>query len=115
MGRLRSAGPAQGIKMTKIKAYPGFSGECGTMPPLVAYALLVFVLTVPFWIAGWVFDISILPGLPLAVFAIFVPSLAAAIVIGRTDGRSAVAALFDRVREVTALPALGWLGALAVP
>lgn len=82
---------------------------------LLVFALLVFVLTVPVWVAGAVSGIMLLPDLPVAAFAVVVPSIAAAIVVGRTEGRSAVGALFRRVREVTVLPGWSWFAVLAVP
>jgi uncharacterized protein len=85
------------------------------MKPLREFAVLVLVLTLPFWGVGALVDMQLLPGIPVAAFAIVVPTLAAIIVLARSGGRAAVAALFGRIREIGALSFWGWTGAIGLP
>jgi len=82
---------------------------------MMAFTLLVLLLSLPFWAVGAVMDASLLPGVPVAAFAVFVPTLAAAIAILRTGGSAELRSLFGRVREVAGLPFWGWIGPVAVP
>lgn len=59
----------------------------------VAYVAIVCVLTVPFWLAGYLVEANIAPGLSVAAFAIVVPSIAAAIVVAMHGGWRAVGQL----------------------
>lgn len=46
---------------------------------VLAFFILVFALTIPFWMLGAVTDLKLLPGLPVAALSTFCPMLAALI------------------------------------
>lgn len=54
--------------------------------PVIPFLILVFVLSMPFWILGSMLDIQLLPGLPIGALAVFTPGIAAAVLVYR-DGR----------------------------
>lgn len=85
------------------------------MSPLALYTLLVLLLTIPFWLAGWAYDVSLLPGLPIGALAVVVPSVAAAIATARAGGKAELGRLFGRISEFAALPWWGWGAAVVVP
>jgi membrane protease YdiL (CAAX protease family) len=63
---------------------------------LLAFFVLVFVLSIPFWILGSLFEIQLLPGLPIGAFAVFVPGIATGILAYRSAQFPAVSALVRR-------------------
>ncbi len=63
---------------------------------LLAFFLLVFGLTIPFWVLGAFTGIELLPGLPVAALAAVCPALAAAILMFRDDHAAGVIALLKR-------------------
>ncbi len=63
------------------------------------YFLLVFVLTIPFWILGGVTGIDLLPGLPIAALAVVIPMLAAIILTYRQHQTAGVKALLKRTYD----------------
>lgn len=65
------------------------------MPPL-KFFLLVFALSVPFWLLGAVTDLQLLPGLPMSALALFCPVTAAAILLYRENGTAGVIQLLKR-------------------
>jgi len=82
-----------------------------------AFFLLLFVLSVPFWLAGF-WEGTLLPGqLPISAFQAVCPLLAAVILAGRHGGRSGIRDLFQRVVKVRAAGSLVWylLAFLAMP
>jgi membrane protease YdiL (CAAX protease family) len=103
------------------------------MTSVWAFFALVAVLAIPFWLAGALHEIQLLPGLPLAGLTFICPGLAAWLLVSRaTDRAGGVAFLrraldYDRVRnKIWYLPALllaptcsalswAWLRATAVP
>jgi membrane protease YdiL (CAAX protease family) len=50
------------------------------------FLILVFALSIPFWILGGVLDVQLLPGLPIGALAVFTPGIAASVMVYR-DGR----------------------------
>ncbi len=69
--------------------------ETVTGSPL-QYFLLVFVLTIPFWLLSWLTNIELMPGLPIAAFAVICPLIAAVILVYRQSKTAGVVALFKR-------------------
>jgi membrane protease YdiL (CAAX protease family) len=49
------------------------------------FVMLVFILSIPFWILSAVYPIQILPGLPLSALEAFTPAFAALILIYRNE------------------------------
>jgi membrane protease YdiL (CAAX protease family) len=62
----------------------------------VSFFPLVFALSVPFWVAGAVTGLELLPGLPLAATMAFCPAVAAGILLYRDQGTEAVVRLLER-------------------
>jgi membrane protease YdiL (CAAX protease family) len=75
-----------------------------TKSPL-AYVVLTFVLSIPFWLVGAVTKLQILPSLPVSSLMAVCPLIAAAILVYRENGRAGVIELlkrsfdFKRVRD----------------
>jgi uncharacterized protein len=51
------------------------------------FFVLVFALTIPFWLVSAAAGIELLPGLPLAAFAVVCPTAAALFLVFRDEGR----------------------------
>jgi uncharacterized protein len=78
----------------------------------VSYFLLVFALSIPFWVVGAVTGLELRPGLPVAALMAVCPAAAAVILIARGQGRAGVlrwlSRCFDRRRiGIGYLPILG--------
>ena len=67
----------------------------GSRSPL-KFFLLVFALSLPFWIAGSLTRLRLLPGLPVSSLMCFCPATAALILAYREDKTSGVAELLNR-------------------
>jgi uncharacterized protein len=70
----------------------------------LAYVVLTFALSIPFWVAGALTTLQLLPGLPVSALGLLCMLGAAAILVYREHGRAAVVTLlkrsfdFERVR-----------------
>jgi membrane protease YdiL (CAAX protease family) len=62
----------------------------------LCFLLLVFALSIPFWILGSLFEIQLLPGLPIGALAVFTPATAAAIMVYQNGRLPAVRSLLRR-------------------
>jgi uncharacterized protein len=60
------------------------------------YFVLVFALSVPFWILGITYPIQLLPGLPISALGAITPALAALILTYKNDRRAGVFQLLQR-------------------
>lgn len=73
--------------------------------PLLAFFVLVFALSVPFWVVGEIVHGELLPGLPVSALALISPVVAASIILYRRRGLKGVAELlrrsadFERIRR----------------
>lgn len=74
---------------------------------IALFFLLVFALSVPFWLAEWA-DRQILPGLPMSAAAIICPLAAALLLVARRDGVAGAAALLKRSFDYRRIAAKGW-------
>ena len=63
---------------------------------VLAFLALTFLLTLPFWIVGTATGIELLPGLPIAAFAVVCPGGAAFIISCRPGGLAGGLALLRR-------------------
>lgn len=74
---------------------------------LSGFFILVFALSIPFWLLHHFWPVQMLPGLPVSAFAVFAPTLAAVIMAyrtGRLEGlRNLLGRSFDigRIRNKT--------------
>lgn len=74
-----------------------------------AFFLLVFALTIPFWILGALTAFQLLPALPVSALSFFCPAIAAAILIYRSNGWSGVTALLKRSFDAGRIQSKRWL------
>jgi membrane protease YdiL (CAAX protease family) len=63
---------------------------------VLPFLILVFVLSVPFWILGSLFDFQFLPGLPIGALAVFIPGIAGSAMAYRSGRSPAVRSLLRR-------------------
>ena len=78
-----------------------------TRSPL-RFFLLVFVLTIPFWLLGFAVSLQLLPGLPVSALAFVCPGMAALILAYREGGKSAAARLLKRSFDHDRIKAKIW-------
>lgn len=74
-----------------------------------AFFALTLALAVPFWIAGGVSGVMLLPGLPLAGLMAVCPGLAALILVWRDEGRPGARAFLARMLDGRRIRRLAWL------
>jgi CAAX protease family protein len=67
---------------------------------ILAFFLLVFGLTIPFWVLGARAGIELLLGLPVAALSAITPALAATILMFRENKSAGVIALLKRAFDV---------------
>ena len=72
------------------------------------FFVLVFALSVPFWLLGAVTDLQLLPGLPISALALVCPVTAAAILVHRQHGTSGVIRLLKRALDCQRISAKVW-------
>lgn len=84
------------------------SGRPTLQRPLLKFYLLVFVLTVPFWVIGAVTGAQLLPGVPVAALAFICPGLAALILVHQGSGLAGVRDLLMRCVDYDRIPAKIW-------
>lgn len=74
----------------------------------LAFFVLVFALSIPFWLVGAVAGIQLLPGLPVSSVAAFSPLMAACILVYRENKTSGVAELLKRSFDYKRISAKVW-------
>ena len=101
--RSRAVGHAKrrGGTRAPVSAFPGRS-------PL-KFFLLVFALSVPFWLIGAVIDRQLMPGLSVSVLMTFCPMAAALILVHRENETAGVTDLLRRSFDYKRLRAMRWL------
>lgn len=72
------------------------------------FFILVFLLSLPFWILGTIYPIQLLPGLPLSALGAFTPALSALILIYKNDRRSGVTQLLRRSFDLQRVRNKSW-------
>ncbi|HTK06640.1 MAG TPA: hypothetical protein VL485_05705, partial [Ktedonobacteraceae bacterium] len=72
------------------------------------FFLLIFALTLPFWLAGALTSFQLLPGLPISALAFLCPVTAAAILLYREDKSAGVKALLKRAFDFKRVTAKIW-------
>ncbi|MBN1401908.1 MAG: CPBP family intramembrane metalloprotease, partial [Anaerolineae bacterium] len=76
--------------------------------PVQGFLVLVFVLSIPFWLLGHLYPIQLLPGLPISSLAVLTPTLAAAIMTYRSGRLPALRHLLGRAFDVQRIGAKAW-------
>lgn len=82
-------------------------GAVRSRSPLL-FVLLVFALSIPFWLVGARFRIELLPGLPLGAIMVVCPLAAAAILVARERGSAGVIAHLQRSFDYRRIAARIW-------
>ena len=72
------------------------------------FFVLVFALSVPFWLLGAVTDLQLLPGLPMSALALVCPVTAAAILVHRQNGTPGVIRLLKRALDHQRISSKAW-------
>ena len=72
------------------------------------FFVLVFGLTLPFWAVGTMTTIELLPGLPVAAFAVVCPAIAALALSYRAGGIGAMTSLGKRAFDYERIGSLLW-------
>lgn len=93
--------------MSTVNKYPtnAIASRSGT--PL-KFSLLVFSLSVPFWLVGAASGIQILPGLPVSSLMAFCPMMAALILVYRENKTEGVRELLKRSFDYKRIKAKIW-------
>ncbi len=74
----------------------------------VKFFLLVFALSLPFWLAGAWTTLQLLPGLPVSAVMAFCPATAALMLVYRKDKAAGVTALLKRSFDYERITAKVW-------
>ncbi|MGO9451658.1 MAG: CPBP family intramembrane glutamic endopeptidase [Candidatus Binataceae bacterium] len=72
------------------------------------FFLLVFVLSIPFWLAGALTTFQLAPGLPVSALMFFCPAIAASILVYGEDKGAGVTALLKRSFDFNRIGAKIW-------
>lgn len=72
------------------------------------FLILVFALSIPFWILGSLFDVQLLPGLPIGALAVFTPGIASAIMVYRSGRFPVVRHLLRRSLDAARIRDRSW-------
>jgi len=75
---------------------------------LLNFFLLLFVLSIPFWILGAVYDVQIFPGFNLYQLPLVMPMVTAVILIFRENGKTGVIALLKRTYDFRNIKSKIW-------
>jgi hypothetical protein len=75
---------------------------------LLKFVLLLFVLSIPLWVIGTIYDVQLFPGFKLFQLPLAMPSVAALILIYRESGRDGVAALLKRIYDFRNIKSKIW-------
>jgi membrane protease YdiL (CAAX protease family) len=75
----------------------------------LAFFILVYALSIPFWVSGALSQSQLLPGLPLSALGFVCPLLAAAILVYRQEGRAGLSALLKRSFDIGRVKPKTWL------
>ncbi|MEI7642663.1 MAG: type II CAAX endopeptidase family protein [Chloroflexales bacterium] len=76
--------------------------------PVVAYVVLTFALSIPFWIAGALTPLQLLPAIPVSALGLVCMGGAAAILVYRERGWAGVVALLKRSFDATRVRSKIW-------
>jgi membrane protease YdiL (CAAX protease family) len=72
------------------------------------FFLLVFALSIPFWMIGAVTDMQLLPGLPVSALAAFCPLMAALVLVYRETRSAGVIDLLRRAFDYRRIRGVAW-------
>ena len=90
-----------------VDARPSTQGVPATRLPL-SFFLLVFALSAPFWLAGGMTELQLMPGLSVSALMAFCPMAAAWILTHRESGHAGVTELLGRSLDFRRIRAKRW-------
>jgi membrane protease YdiL (CAAX protease family) len=73
-----------------------------------AFFVLVFALSIPFWVLGIIYPIELLPGLPMSAIGAFTPALAALVLTSHYDRLLGVPQLLRRTFDFNRIKGKNW-------
>ncbi len=79
------------------------------VPSVITYFALVFAFSIPFWVAGSLYPVELLPALPASALAAFTPAVAALCLSYSSDRVVGVRQLLRRAFDFQRVPSLTWL------
>lgn len=74
----------------------------------LAFFVLVFALSIPFWLIGGLTGVELLPGLPVSSLASFCPLAAALILVHQKDGGTGMIELLKRSFDAGRIDSAAW-------
>ena len=77
-------------------------------PSVSIFFVLVFALSIPFWVLGIIYPIQLLPGLPISALGAFTPVLGALSLTYKYDRLSGVFQLLQRAFDFKRLKHKNW-------
>ena len=99
--------PATGLRRTGDESV---AGDSAARPPSpLKFVLLVFALSVPFWLIGGVTDLQLMPGLSVSALMGFCPMVAALSLVYREGGVAGARALLIRSFDFKRIKSKRWL------
>ncbi len=101
---MRASGSRHSVK---YDAAPAGEGVPPVRSPL-KFFLLVFALSIPFWLAGSMTDLQLMPGLAVSALMAFCPMAAALVLVHRESGRAGVTELLGRSLDFRRIRAKRW-------
>jgi len=75
---------------------------------VLIFFVLVFTLSIPFWVLGVIYPIQLLPGLPISALGAFAPALAGLILIYKNDHLPGVLQLLQRSFDFKRIKNRNW-------
>ena len=87
---------------------PDLSASARRHRPLTKYFLLVFALSIPFWLIGAATDLQLMPGLSASALMAFSPMVAALILVYRENKTRGVTELLRRSFDFRRIKAKRW-------
>lgn len=76
------------------------------------FFVLLFVISVPFWVLGVIYPVELLPGLPISALGAFTPAIVALLLSYRKAGASAVLQLLTRSFDFRRIKNKSWYFAI---
>ena len=73
---------------------------------------ILYLLSIPFWLFGALISTELLPGLPVSAAMAICPTLAGAVLVGRTGGASALWTYFRKAFDLSGMRFWVWLVAM---
>jgi uncharacterized protein len=96
-----------GVDQSRVVTHAGPGGPRNRSS--LAFFLLVFALSIPFWLIGAVTDRELMPGLSVSALMAFCPMVAALILVHRENRAAGVIEMLSRSVDFRRISAMRWL------